>query len=74
MSIKELINWGELSRLLSGDRMNIRKNRIPKKYEAATNSVIKHLQDWETELQNGFGKTEAGGQKENKTAQLDETD
>ena len=74
MSAKDLINWGELSRLLSGDRMNIRKNRIPQKYEAATNYLIKHLQDWETEFQNGFEKTEAGGQKENKTVQTDEAD
>ena len=28
----DIINWGELSRLLTGSRLNIRKNRIPKRY------------------------------------------
>lgn len=62
MSIKELINWGELSRMLTGDRMNIRKNRIPKKYEKSVNELVKHLEQWEAENKNGFEETEAGGQ------------
>ena len=62
MSIKELINWGELSRMLTGDRMNIRKNRVPKKYKESVDSLIKYLEDWEAENQSGFEKTEAGGQ------------
>jgi len=27
---KNLINWGELSRMLSGSRQTVRKNKIPK--------------------------------------------
>lgn len=33
MSTKDLINWGELSRMLAGSRMTIRKNKIPKKHQ-----------------------------------------
>jgi len=62
MSIIELINWGELSRMLTGYRMNIRKNRIPLKYKDSVDSLIKHLENWEAENQNCFEKTEAGGQ------------
>lgn len=62
MSIEELINWGELSRMLTGDRMNIRKNRIPLKYKDSVDSLIKHLENWKTENPNGFEKTEVGWQ------------
>ena len=31
--MKELINWHELSRRLSGNGQNIRPNKIPKKYQ-----------------------------------------
>lgn len=29
MESKDLINWGELSRFLSGSRQTVRKNKIP---------------------------------------------
>ena len=51
MGAQDLINWGELSRLLSGSRMNIRKNRIPEKYKAEINSLVKHIETWQTEIQ-----------------------
>ena len=37
METKDLINWGELSRMLSGSRQTVRKNKIPK-----TNENRKH--------------------------------
>ncbi len=48
--------------MLTGDRMNIRKNRVPKKYKESVDSLIKHLEEWETQNPNGFEETEAGGQ------------
>ena len=33
MEAKELINWGQLSRLLSGSRQTVRKNKIPIKHQ-----------------------------------------
>ena len=47
MSAQDLINWGELSRLLSDSRMNIRKNRIPKKYEADVQKLVSHIETWQ---------------------------
>ena len=65
MSAQDLINWGKLSRLLSGSRMNIRKNRIPQKYEAEINSLVKHIETWQTEIQTAAIADEAGGKKQN---------
>lgn len=65
MSAQDLINWGELSRLLSGSRMNIRKNRIPQKYEAEINRLVKHIEDWQAEIQTAAIADDAGGK--NKT-------
>ena len=42
-----LINWGELSRLLSGSRMNIRKNRIPQKHKAEVQVLLKAIKNWQ---------------------------
>jgi hypothetical protein len=36
METKDLINWGELSRMLSGSRQTVRKNKIPKTTERYT--------------------------------------
>jgi len=63
MSAKDLINWGELSRLLSGSRMNIRKNRIPQKYEADVQKLISHIETWQAEIQTDAIADEAGGEK-----------
>ena len=47
---KDLINWGELSRRLSGSRMTIRKNKIPKKHrdkiDALISSIDEVVKDW----------------------------
>jgi hypothetical protein len=63
MSEQDLINWGEISRLLSGSRMNIRKNRIPEKYKAEITNLVKHIKTWQAEIQTVALADEAGGQK-----------
>jgi len=63
MNAQDLINWGELSRLLSGSRMNIRKNRIPEKYKAEITSLVNQIETWQTEIQTAALADEAGGQK-----------
>ena len=47
MDPTNLINWGELSRILSGSRSSITKKRIPKKHEKSIADLIKKIQDWE---------------------------
>lgn len=44
---KDLINWHELSRRLSGNGQNIRPNSIPKKYENKITRLLKILEVWE---------------------------
>ena len=61
MKSTDLINWGELSRLLSGSRMNIRKNRIPEKYKQQVTSIVNCIESWQSEIQTA--NAEAGGQK-----------
>lgn len=45
--MKDLINWHELSRILSSNGQNIRPNKIPKKYEKKVNRLLKILEEWE---------------------------
>jgi hypothetical protein len=47
IKMKELINWHELSRKLSGNGQNIRPNNIPKKYEKKVARLLKILEVWE---------------------------
>ena len=44
--MKELINWRELSRRLSGNEQNIRSNAIPKKYQKRVDRLLKILDTW----------------------------
>lgn len=44
---KDLINWKQLSIELSGSDNSIRKNQIPKKYEAKVNRLLKLLELWQ---------------------------
>ena len=44
MNAKDLINWGELSRLLSGSRMTIRKNKIPKIHQPFVAELIGEIE------------------------------
>tara|TARA_R110002153_G_scaffold2162_8_gene10605 strand:- start:521 stop:676 length:156 start_codon:yes stop_codon:yes gene_type:complete len=46
--MKDLINWHELSRRLSGNGQNIRPNSIPKKYQKKIDRLLKILQLWES--------------------------
>ena len=50
MSWKELINWGELSRIMAGSRMTIRKNKIPKKHEAKIKELEIMIEKWLSSL------------------------
>ena len=57
METKDLINWGELSRMLSGSRQTVRRNKIPKIHQPfiddlieAMNKVIKKRTDNEASI------------------------
>jgi len=45
--MKDLINWHELSRRLSGSGQNIRPNAIPNKYKKKVARLLKILEVWE---------------------------
>jgi len=45
--MKDLINWHEVSRRLSGNGQNIRPNNIPKKYERKISGLMRVLKVWE---------------------------
>ena len=47
--INEIINWGELSRLLAGNRSSITKKRIPKKHEATIDRLKELIKQWDDE-------------------------
>lgn len=40
MSAQDLINWGQLSRLLSGSRQTVRKNSIPKIHQPIVDELL----------------------------------
>jgi len=46
MNWQNLINWGELSRRLSGCRMTIRKNKIPIIHQEKINELQKLIEVW----------------------------
>jgi len=50
MNIEKLINWSEISRLLSGSRKTINVNRIPKIHREAINNLLSKLDDWTNEF------------------------
>lgn len=43
---KDLINWKEVSRRLSGNDNSIRSNKCPKKYEKKVNRLLKVIELW----------------------------
>jgi len=47
---KDLINWMELSRKLSGSDNSIRRNKIPKKYKRKINELIDLLTEWSNNI------------------------
>lgn len=44
---KDMINWAELSLILTGRRDKIRKNYIPKKYKQQIDELLLLLDYWE---------------------------
>ena len=44
---KDLINWAELSRILSGSNNSVRLNKIPKKYERKVKRLLLILDLWQ---------------------------
>jgi len=46
--MEKLINWSELSRLITkGDRNGIRANKIPKKHQAKVERLLKLIEEWQ---------------------------
>jgi len=43
MKAENLINWGELSRILSGSRQTVRKNKIPKIHRKFVSDLLKAI-------------------------------
>ena len=43
MKASDIINWGQLSRLLSGSRQTVRKNKIPIKHQPIVNELTKAI-------------------------------
>lgn len=64
MNAKNLINWGELSRILSGSRQTVRKNSIPKIHKEFISELLQAIDEQLSKLPD---TANAGGQKENKT-------
>jgi len=58
-----IINWGALSRLLTGSRQTVRRNSIPKIHQAVVNDLLKAM---DKVISKRLDKAEAGGQKNNK--------
>ena len=46
MKPEDLINWCELSRLLSGTRSVVTKKRMPKKYEKQVAELLAAISNW----------------------------
>lgn len=43
MDAKDLLNWGEMSRMLSGSRQTVRKNKIPKIHQPFIDNLLKAM-------------------------------
>ena len=50
--VDKVINWGELSRLLSGTRSVVTRNRMPKKHEETVENLRKSILKWGLSLKN----------------------
>jgi hypothetical protein len=44
MKAENLINWGELSRRLSGSRQTVRKNAVPKIHQPIVDELLKAIE------------------------------
>lgn len=45
MKAYDIINWAQLSRLLSGSRQTVRRNKIPKKHQAVVNELTTAIEN-----------------------------
>ncbi len=45
MNERKLLNWSEISRLLSGNRSSIREKAVPQKYERKVSQIIKAVRE-----------------------------
>ena len=43
----KLLNWREVSRVLSGNEESIRSNKCPKKYQAKVTALLQAIEAWE---------------------------
>lgn len=64
MKAENLINWGQLSRLLSGSRQTVRKNSIPKIHQEFISELLQAIDEQLSKLPD---TAKSGWQKENKT-------
>ena len=46
MNVEKLINWGELSRSLAGNRSSITRKRVPAIHQEKINKLITLLESW----------------------------
>ena len=44
MKARELINWGALSRILSGSRQTVRKNAVPKIHQPIVDELLQAME------------------------------
>lgn len=68
MNAKDLINWGALSRVLSGSRQTVRKNSVPKVHQPI---VDEFLQAVDTVLSKLPDTANAGWQRNKPTTNVD---
>jgi len=47
MEAKNLINWSNLSRLLTGGKESVRANRVPEKHKKQVDELLKSITDWQ---------------------------
>lgn len=46
MTPENLINWGELSRILSGSRSVVTRKRLPAKHVKDVEELLKVIEEW----------------------------
>lgn len=49
---KNIINWSELSRLLTGDRTIVSRTRMPAKHKEKVRGLLDKIVEWHDELTN----------------------
>jgi hypothetical protein len=47
---RDLINWAELSRLITGNETYISRTRCPKKYQPQVDSLVEYIEAWEKKI------------------------